>query len=145
MRIARVGNVGEEKPAVATDVEYILVDSLISDWSRESLEAGAIERVAAADLTKLPRINKGSIRIGPPIDRPTKVICVGLNYLGHIKETNADTPAEPVIFMKAPDSVVGPNDDIVIPPSSLATDYEVELAIVIGKRALYLELSLIHI
>jgi 2-keto-4-pentenoate hydratase/2-oxohepta-3-ene-1,7-dioic acid hydratase in catechol pathway len=67
------------------------------------------------------------------------VICVGLNYLGHIKETNADTPAEPVIFMKAPDSVVGPNDDIVIPPNSLATDYEVELAIVIGKRALYLE------
>jgi 2-keto-4-pentenoate hydratase/2-oxohepta-3-ene-1,7-dioic acid hydratase in catechol pathway len=67
------------------------------------------------------------------------VICIGLNYLGHIKETNADTPAEPVAFMKAPDSVVGPNDDIIIPPNSNATDYEVELAIVIGKRALYLD------
>jgi len=139
MRIARIGNVGQEKPAVVQGDEYILVDSLISDWSRQSLEEGALAKVKAADLSALPRVAKGSTRIGSPINRPTKVICVGLNYLGHIKETNADTPAEPVIFMKAPDSVVGPNDDIVIPPNSLATDYEVELAIVIGKRALYLE------
>ena len=138
MRIARIGSAGHEKPAVVTADEYILVDSLISDWSRETLEAGAMAKVAAADFSGLPRVAKGSTRIGSPINRPTKVICVGLNYLGHIKETNADTPAEPVIFMKAPDSVVGPNDDIVIPPKSLATDYEVELAIVIGKRALYL-------
>jgi 2-keto-4-pentenoate hydratase/2-oxohepta-3-ene-1,7-dioic acid hydratase in catechol pathway len=139
MRIARIGNVGQEKPAVVQGDHYILVDSIISDWSRQSLEEGALEKVKAADLTSLPSVAKGSTRIGSPINRPTKVICVGLNYLGHIKETNADTPAEPVIFMKAPDSVVGPNDDIVIPPNSLATDYEVELAIVIGKRALYLE------
>jgi 2-keto-4-pentenoate hydratase/2-oxohepta-3-ene-1,7-dioic acid hydratase in catechol pathway len=139
MRIARIGNAGQEKPAVLQGDHYILVDSLISDWSRQSLEDGALAKVAAADLSALPRVAKGSTRIGSPINRPTKVICVGLNYLGHIKETNADTPAEPVIFMKAPDSVVGPNDDIVIPPNSLATDYEVELAIVIGKRALYLE------
>ena len=139
MRIARIGNVGQEKPAVVQGDEYILVDSLISDWSRQSLEESALAKVNAADLSALPRVAKGSTRIGSPINRPTKVICVGLNYLGHIKETNADTPAEPVIFMKAPDSVVGPNDDIVIPPNSLATDYEVELAIVIGKRALYLE------
>ena len=139
MRIARIGNAGQEKPAVVQGDEYILVDSLISDWSRQSLEEGALAKVKAADLSALPRVAKGSTRIGSPINRPTKVICVGLNYLGHIKETNADTPAEPVIFMKAPDSVVGPNDDIVIPPNSLATDYEVELAIVIGKRALYLE------
>ena len=138
MRIARIGDVGREKPAVVQGDQYIMVDSLISDWSRETLEAGAMATVAAADLTSLPRVAQGSVRIGSPINRPTKVICVGLNYLGHIKETNADTPAEPVIFMKAPDSVVGPNDDVVIPPNSLATDYEVELAIVIGKRALYL-------
>ena len=138
MRIARIGSAGQEKPAVVTADEYILVDSLIGDWSRQSLEEGAMAKVAGADLSGLPRVAKGSTRIGSPINRPTKVICVGLNYLGHIKETNADTPAEPVIFMKAPDSVVGPNDDIVIPPNSLATDYEVELAIVIGKRALYL-------
>jgi 2-keto-4-pentenoate hydratase/2-oxohepta-3-ene-1,7-dioic acid hydratase in catechol pathway len=138
MRIARIGSLGQEKPAVVQGDEYILVDSLIGDWSRETLEAGAMAKVAAADLSGLPRVAKGSTRIGSPINRPTKVICVGLNYLAHIKESNAETPAEPVIFMKAPDSVVGPNDDIVIPPKSLATDYEVELALVIGKRALYL-------
>ena len=139
MRIARIGSAGQEKPAVVLGDEYILVDSLIDDWSRASLEDGAMAKVAAADLSGLPRVAKGSTRIGAPINRPTKVICVGLNYLAHIKESNAETPAEPVIFMKAPDSVVGPNDDIVIPPKSLATDYEVELAIVIGKRALYLD------
>jgi 2-keto-4-pentenoate hydratase/2-oxohepta-3-ene-1,7-dioic acid hydratase in catechol pathway len=139
MRIARIGSAGQEKPAVVLGDEYILVDSLIGDWSRASLEDGAMAKVAAADLSGLPRIAKGSTRIGAPINRPTKVICVGLNYLAHIKESNAETPAEPVIFMKAPDSVVGPNDDIVIPPKSLATDYEVELAIVIGKRSLYLD------
>ena len=138
MRIARIGSAGHEKPAVVTANEYILVDSLIDDWSRASLEGGAMAKVSAADLSGLPRVAKGSTRIGAPINRPTKVICVGLNYLAHIKESNAETPAEPVIFMKAPDSVVGPNDDIIIPPKSLATDYEVELALVIGKRALYL-------
>lgn len=139
MRIARVGEVGAEKPVVVQGEHYVLVDSLISDWNRETLSAGAYEKVASADLSGLPTIAKGSIRIGAPIDRPTKVICIGLNYLGHIKETNAKAPAEPVAFMKAPDSVVGPNDDIIIPPNSTATDYEVELAIVIGKRALYLD------
>lgn len=139
MRIARVGAAGSEKPVVVVGNQYVDVQSLIGDWNRESLENGAFEKVSAANLEGLPRIEKGSIRIGSPINKPTKVICIGLNYLGHIKETNADTPAEPVVFMKAPDSVVGPNDDIVIPPHSTATDYEVELVIVIGKRALYLK------
>lgn len=138
MRIARIGEIGQEKPAVVHGDHYILVDSIISDWSRTTLEDGAWEKVSRADLSQLPKVQKGSVRIGSPVARPTKAICVGLNYLGHIKETNADTPAEPVIFMKAPDSVTGPNDPIIIPPGSTATDYEVELVIVIGKRALYL-------
>ena len=138
MRIARVGERGAEKPAVVVGNEAVLVDSLISDWNRTTLEEGALEKVAAAALHDLPRVSLSSTRIGPPIDRPTKVICVGMNYLKHIAETNGATPAEPVIFMKAPDSVIGPNDDIVIPPNSTHTDYEVELSIVIGKRALYL-------
>jgi 2-keto-4-pentenoate hydratase/2-oxohepta-3-ene-1,7-dioic acid hydratase in catechol pathway len=116
----------------------IFVDSIISDWTRTELEKQGVERVSAADLSGFPRENYGVSRIGAPIKNPTKVICVGLNYIGHIKESNAQTPTEPIIFMKAPDSVVGPNDDVIIPPSSQATDYEVELAIVIGKRALYL-------
>lgn len=138
MRIARIGESGQEKPAVVDGDFYILVDSIISDWSRTSLEDGAWEKVSRVDLSKLPKVQKGSVRIGSPVARPTKAICVGLNYLGHIKETNADTPAEPIIFMKSPDSVTGPNDPIIIPPGSSATDYEVELVIVIGKRALYL-------
>ena len=139
MRIARIGEIGKERAAVISGQKVIFVDSIISDWSRSELESGALQKVARADLSSLPTESLGGSRIGAPIYNPTKVICVGLNYLGHIKESNAETPKEPIIFMKAPDSVVGPNDDIVIPPQSDATDYEVELAIVIGKKALYLD------
>lgn len=139
MRIARIGTVGKERAAVISGQKVIFVDSIISDWSRSELESGALQKVARADLSSLPTESLGASRVGAPIYNPTKVICVGLNYLGHIKESNAETPKEPIIFMKAPDSVVGPNDDIVIPPQSDATDYEVELAIVIGKKALYLD------
>ncbi|MBC7463797.1 MAG: fumarylacetoacetate hydrolase family protein [Actinobacteria bacterium] len=138
MKLARIGEIGAEKPAVIEGDQAILVDSLISDWDRETLSNGALAKVAKADLSAFPRIALAGVRIGSPINKPTKVICVGLNYLKHIEESKATTPLEPVIFMKAPDSVVGPNDDIVIPPGSIKTDYEVELAIVIGKRALYL-------
>ena len=140
MRIARLGAVGAERPAVLiNEKEAVFVDSLIKDWDRQSLTDGALEKVKNARLEALPKVVTKTLRLGSPVARPTKIICVGLNYLLHIKETNAETPAEPVIFMKAPDSLIGPNDPIVIPPGSQKTDYEVELAIVIGKRALYLE------
>ena len=139
MRIARIGALGKERAAVISGEKVIFVDSIITDWSRSELESGAAQKLARADLSSLPTESLGASRIGAPIHNPTKVICVGLNYLGHIKEANAETPKEPIIFMKAPDSVVGPNDAIVIPPQSDATDYEVELAIVIGKKALYLD------
>lgn len=139
MRLARIGEIGKERPSIIVGKTVIFVDSLISDWSREALEEGAFNRVVQADLKSLPSEPLGKNRIGAPIKNPTKVICVGLNYLGHIKESDAQTPEEPIIFMKAPDTVVGPNDSILIPPSSDATDYEVELAVVIGKKALYLD------
>lgn len=139
MRIARIGALGQERPAVLSGQSAIFVDSIISDWNRHELENGALQKIVCANLSNLPSEPFGKNRIGAPIQNPTKVICVGLNYLGHIKESNAETPKEPIIFMKAPDSVVGPNDQIVIPPNSDATDYEVELAIVIGSSALYLE------
>ena len=139
MKIARIGALGSEKPVVVDGDQAIDVSSLVSDWNRTELENGGYEKVAKADLSKLSRTPLAGLRYGSPVARPTKVICVGLNYIAHIAETGADTPKEPVIFMKAPDSVIGPNDDIVIPPNSTATDYEVELAIVIGKRALYLD------
>jgi len=139
MKIARIGAAGSEKPAIIEGDEAIFVDSLISDWDRKSLTDGALAKITKADLSKLPRVSTSSVRFGSPISQPTKLICVGLNYLAHVKEGGFDTPPEPVIFMKAPDSLTGPNDQVVIPPNSTATDYEVELAIVIGKRALYLD------
>ena len=139
MKIARFGNPGQERPAVVVDQgEAVFVDHLISDWDRASLEAGALEKVKSVDLTTLPRVSVQGSRIGSPIARPTKLICIGLNYARHAHESGMTPPAEPVVFMKAPDCLIGPNDEIAIPPNSEATDYEVELAIVIGRRALYL-------
>jgi 2-keto-4-pentenoate hydratase/2-oxohepta-3-ene-1,7-dioic acid hydratase in catechol pathway len=140
MKIARFGAFGSERPAVMiSDSKAIYVDSLIKDWNRDELEAGALAKVQAADLSKLEHFDVADLRVGSPVARPTKLICIGLNYARHAAESGMTPPPEPVVFMKAPDCLVGPNDDIVIPPNSTATDYEVELAIVIGKRALYLK------
>ena len=139
MKIARFGNVGAERPAVMiNDNQAVYVDHVIKDWNREELEAGALEKVKGADLSALTPFDIKGIRIASPVARPTKLICIGLNYARHAAESGMTPPPEPVIFMKAPDCLIGPNDDIVIPPNSEATDYEVELTIVIGKRALYL-------
>ena len=140
MRIARLGQIYKEKPAVVvSDTEAVFVDDLISDFNRVELENGAMEKLAKADLSNRPKVKIADYRIGSPVARPTKVICVGLNYAKHAVESGTAAPAEPVIFMKAPDTVIGPNDEIVVPPNSLKTDYEVELCVVIGKNALYLK------
>jgi len=140
MRIARLGQIYKEKPAiVVSDTEAVFVDDLISDVNRVELENGAFEKLAKADLSNRPKVKIADYRIGSPVARPTKVICVGLNYAKHAIESGMTPPAEPVIFMKAPDTVIGPNDEIVVPPNSLKTDYEVELCVVIGKNALYLK------
>jgi 2-keto-4-pentenoate hydratase/2-oxohepta-3-ene-1,7-dioic acid hydratase in catechol pathway len=140
MKIARFGAFGSERPAVMiSDTQAVYVDSLIKDWNRDELEAGALSKVKSADLSKLEHFDIAGLRIGSPIARPTKLICIGLNYARHAAESGMTPPPEPVVFMKAPDCLVGPNEDIVLPPNSTATDYEVELSIVIGKRALYLK------
>lgn len=140
MRIARLGNIGGEKPAVMiSDTEAVFVDDVINDWDRTELENGALDKVCDLDLTKRPVINVSNYRLGSPVARPTKVICVGLNYAQHAIESGATPPPEPIIFMKAPDTVIGGFDDIVIPPNSLKSDYEVEMCVVIGKSALYLD------
>ena len=140
MKIARLGEFGKEKPAVVvSDTQAVLVDDVISDWNRTELENGALEKVKNLDLDKKTKVNLSDFRLGSPVARPTKAICVGLNYAKHAKESGAEPPKEPVIFMKAPDTVVGGFDDIVIPPNSVKTDYEVEICVVIGKNALYLE------
>ena len=140
MRIARFGKFGSERPAVMiNDSQAVYVDHLIKDWNRDELEAGAYAKVKAADLSSQTPVDVAGLRIGSPVARPTKLICIGLNYAKHAAESGMTPPPEPVVFMKAPDCLIGPNDEIAIPPNSTATDYEVELAIVIGKRALYLK------
>jgi 2-keto-4-pentenoate hydratase/2-oxohepta-3-ene-1,7-dioic acid hydratase in catechol pathway len=140
MKLARLGNFGSEKPAIViSDAEAVFVDDVVADFNRETLSNGAIEKLKKLDLTTRPKVKIADYRLGSPVARPTKAICVGLNYAKHAKESGAEPPKEPVIFMKAPDTVVGGFDDIVIPPNSVKTDYEVEICVVIGKDALYLE------
>jgi 2,4-diketo-3-deoxy-L-fuconate hydrolase len=140
MKIARFGNVGSERPAVMINqTQAVYVDHLITDWNRPELEAGALEKVKSADLSAQTPFDIAGLRIASPVARPTKLICIGLNYARHAAESGMTPPPEPVVFMKAPDCLIGPHDEIAIPPHSTATDYEVELAIVIGKRALYLK------
>ena len=140
MKLARLGNFGSEKPAIViSDTEAVFVDDVVADFNRETLSNGAIYKLKNLDLTNRPKVNISDYRLGSPVARPTKAICVGLNYAKHAKESGAEVPKEPVIFMKAPDTVVGGFDDIVIPPNSVKTDYEVEICVVIGKDALYLE------
>jgi 2-keto-4-pentenoate hydratase/2-oxohepta-3-ene-1,7-dioic acid hydratase in catechol pathway len=140
LKLARLGKLGSEKPAIAiSDTQAVFVDDVVADFNRETLSSGAIDKLKKLDLTNRPKVNIADYRLGSPVARPTKAICVGLNYAKHAKESGAEPPKEPVIFMKAPDTVVGGFDDIVIPPNSVKTDYEVELCVVIGKDALYLE------
>ena len=140
MKIARLGKFGSEKPAIViSDTEAVFVDDVVADFNRETLSNGAIEKLRKLDLSSRPKVKISDYRLGSPVARPTKAICVGLNYAKHAKESGAEPPKEPVIFMKAPDTVIGGFDDIVIPPNSVKTDYEVEICVVIGKDALYLD------
>ena len=140
VKLARLGNFGSEKPAlIVNDSEAVFVDDVVADFNRETLSNGAIEKLKKIDLSTRSKVQISDYRLGSPVARPTKAICVGLNYAKHAKESGAEPPKEPVIFMKAPDTVVGGFDDIVIPPNSVKTDYEVEICVVIGKDALYLD------
>ena len=136
MRIARLGEFEKERAAViVSDSEAVFVDDVIGDWNRTALENGALERVRALDLSSRPKVKIADYRLGSPC-APNKVICVGLNYAQHAIETGATPPTELVVFMKAPDTVIGGFDKIVVPQGSVKTDYEVEICVVIGKAAL---------
>ena len=138
MRVGRLGDPGHEFPVVFLDGQTaVSVADIIPDWSRDALMAGALDQVAATDLTGRPHLTVADYRVAAPLHRPGKIIAIGLNYRLHAEETGAKIPTEPVIFTKSPDCVVGPFDDIRIPPGSTRTDYEVELAIVIGTRLSY--------
>ncbi|MEU4270404.1 fumarylacetoacetate hydrolase family protein [Streptomyces sp. NPDC026092] len=142
MKLLRVGPVGAERPALL-DEDGTLRDlsALVGDVDGGLLADGAaLDRIRAALAAGvLPALDATGLRIGAPVGRIGKVVCIGLNYHGHAAETGAATPTEPVVFLKAPDTVVGPDDTVLVPRRSTKTDWEVELAIVIGRTARYLE------
>lgn len=141
MRLMRVGALGDERPVVVHgDISYD-VSSFTSDFDSQFWTSDAFDRIALALGSgdgRLREIHDLSGRVGSPVPKPSKIVCIGLNYLDHIREAGAETPTEPVVFMKAPNTLIGPYDDVIIPPGSRKTDYEVELAVVIGKESRYL-------
>ncbi|CAL9536229.1 fumarylacetoacetate hydrolase family protein [Streptomyces althioticus] len=142
MKLLRVGTAGRERPALL-DPDGTLRDlsGLVADIDGTLLaDEDALGRIrTAAAAGDLPALDATGLRIGPPLARIGKIVCIGLNYHDHARETGAEPPAEPVVFLKAPDTVVGPDDTVLIPRGSVKTDWEVELAVVIGRTARYLE------
>jgi 2-keto-4-pentenoate hydratase/2-oxohepta-3-ene-1,7-dioic acid hydratase (catechol pathway) len=139
MKLLRVGAKGAEKPAIL-DAEGVARDlsGVVTDIGGETLTPEGLARIRAVDPTTLPKL-AGDERIGPCVANVGKFICVGLNYADHAAETGAAIPAEPILFMKATSAIIGPNDDVVIPKNSIKPDWEVELGVVIGKEARYVE------
>ena len=138
MKLLRCGNKGNEKPA-ALDKNGKIRDlsSKIPDFNPDTLNFETLTKLEKIDLETLPEISN-TIRIGPCISKPGKFVAIGLNYSDHAAETGAPIPSEPIVFMKATSCINGPNDDVIIPDNSKKTDWEVEIAFVIGKETKYI-------
>jgi 2-keto-4-pentenoate hydratase/2-oxohepta-3-ene-1,7-dioic acid hydratase in catechol pathway len=141
VKLLRVGAPGQERPAVRTDEGRLLdLRSVTLDIDGAFLASGGVDRArVAVEAGELPELDPEGLRIGAPLARPGKIVCVGLNYRDHAAETGLPIPPRPVVFMKDPGTVVGPYDEVLIPRGSVKTDWEVELAVVIGQRARYLD------
>ncbi|MEY9947428.1 fumarylacetoacetate hydrolase family protein [Kitasatospora sp. GAS1066B] len=141
MKLMRLGPIGAERPAVLTaDGRGYDASSVTAEFDGRFLAADGIARLRAALAAGLlPELALDGLRVGAPVARPGKVVCIGLNYRDHAQETGAAIPQRPVVFMKDPGTVVGPYDEVLIPRNSRKTDWEVELAVVIGRRARYLD------
>ncbi|MBW8268256.1 fumarylacetoacetate hydrolase family protein [Caldovatus aquaticus] len=137
MKLLRYGPKGQEKPGML-DAEGAIRDlsGVIADLRGEALSPEGLRRLAALDPGALPKI-AGQPRLGPPVAGMTNFVCIGLNYADHAAETGAAIPKEPIVFLKSLGALCGPNDDVVIPRGSTKTDWEVELAVVIGRTARY--------
>ncbi len=141
MKLIRFGPAGEEKPGLIINEEYFDVSEIVNDYDEIFFAENGLGKLESAiNKIQLKKIN-ANVRLGPPIARPSKLLCVGLNYLDHARETNACIPEEPILFFKSTTAIVGPYDDLIIPKNSIKTDWEVELAIVIGKKASYVSLE----
>ena len=141
MELRRLGPLGAEKPALVGDGVTYRLESLTDDITGAFLADGGIEKAAAALAAGDLPVWEGaeSERIGAPIARPEAVICIGQNYAEHAAESGAEPPSTPIVFFKHPNTVVGPNDEVPIPPRATKVDWEVELGVVIGRRASYLK------
>ena len=144
MKLIRFGEKGEERPGVKLDDGRIIdVTAFGQDYTPEFFENDGIQNLKdwLVEHGKNCPVATDGVRIGAPVKKPGKIVCIGLNFKDHAEESGMTPPAEPVVFFKATSSLVGPNDDLVIPRGSEKTDWEVELAVVIGKRASYVEES----
>ena len=141
MRLMRIGAAGQERPVVRIDdTHYVDVSDVVTDFDEAFFASGGIESLRAiVDERRSSAAEFGDERIGAPFARPHQILCIGLNYRDHAAETGAEVPLEPILFSKSPNTLVGPNDDVRIPRGSVKTDWEVELGIVIGARASYLD------
>ena len=137
MKLIRFGKEGQEKPGIHLEGKNYDLSAFIRDYDESFFEQNGLQKLAGiVNEEKLPLINDGQ-RVGSPIARPSKILCIGLNYAKHAKETGAAIPTEPILFMKSTSSLTGPFDNIIIPKNSEKTDWEVELGVVIGKKASY--------
>ncbi|MEU1687953.1 fumarylacetoacetate hydrolase family protein [Micromonospora sp. NPDC005707] len=138
MRLLRVGAPGRERPALLDEAGRLRdLSAVIDDVDPSLFATHGVRRLADVPAAELPVLATEGLRIGPPL-RPGKIVCIGLNYRDHAAETGVPLPTEPVVFLKAPDTVVGPDDPVLVPRGSTKTDWEVELAVVIGRTARYL-------
>ena len=141
MKLIRFGNRGDEKPGVLINGDRRDCSAIFEDWNHHFFNTDGLKKISnllqngGSDLPIVP----ADARWASCVARPGMILCVGLNYSDHAKESGLEPPTEPILFMKATNTISGPYDDIQIPKNSLKTDWEVELAIVIGKDALYLE------
>jgi len=152
VRLIRIGQPGSERPAVLiSDEEYLPLEG-VTDFDEEFFRSGRLQNLPSLVESMIangaPTRTLAGARLGSPVARPHQIICIGLNYADHAAETGAEIPPEPIIFTKSPNTMIGPNDTVHIPRNSSKTDWEVELAIVIGSRCRYLtseEEALTHI
>ena len=139
MKFLRVGERGNEIPAILDDKNNIRnLSNIFKDLTPENLNFENLDKIKNFDINSLPLLNQNQ-RIGSCVFKPANFFAIGLNYKAHAAETNSNTPKEPIVFNKSPNCIVGPNDDIVIPKFSKSLDHEVEIAIVIGKKAKYVK------
>lgn len=141
MKLIRFGEINKEKTGININDDYYDTSSFGEDYNEHFFESDGLTRLQKFIESKkgqLPKVSN-DIRLGSPVARPSKIICIGLNYADHAKETKANIPTEPIIFFKSTTALCGPNDDVIIPKNSKKTDWEVELAVVIGKKTSYVD------